>query len=90
MSHVQSTDSTRNVDCLRASHEEADTRMILRAVNSTSKNIIVITRDTDVVLLSAHHFDKMKCSHLWVMSGTARDMKYIPIHDIVRNFHLSN
>lgn len=81
-SHAQSTDPTRNVDSLRASHEEADTRMILHAVDSTANNVVVMTRDTDVVLLLAHHFAKMKCSHLWVMSGTARDIKYIPVHDI--------
>jgi len=81
-SHAQSSNPSRNVDFLKASHEEADTRMILHAVNSNTDSIVVMTRDTDVVLLLAHHFAKMKCSYLWVMSGTARDTKYIPVHDI--------
>lgn len=56
--------------------------MVLHAVHSTADNVVVMTRDTDVVLLLTYHFAKMRCSHLWVMSGTARDTKYIPVHDI--------
>ncbi|CAG9815718.1 unnamed protein product [Phaedon cochleariae] len=82
--HAQSTNLRRNVDCLKSSHEEADTRMVLHAVHTTAHNVVVMTRDTDVVLLLIYHFAKMECSHLWVMSGTARDTKYIPVHDICR------
>ena len=87
-SHAQSTNPNRNTDGLRASHEEADTRMVLHAVHSTASNVVVMVRDTDVVLLLAHHFAKMKCSQLWVMGGTAKDRTYIPVHEISRTLSL--
>ena len=39
-------------------HEEADTRVILRAVDSsqTYKSILIITVDSDVVIIALCHF----------------------------------
>ena len=52
---VESTNSSRFVSNLSANHEEADTRIILLAVNCTAQNITVMALDTDVVLLHIHH-----------------------------------
>ena len=79
--HVASTDDTRDVSNLKATHEEADTR-ILHAVQCNRDNVVVSVRDTYVILLFIHHFQKMKCVKCWVMCGTARDRKYIPIHEV--------
>ncbi|XP_031342147.1 uncharacterized protein LOC116180846 [Photinus pyralis] len=65
-----------------STHEEADTRMVLHTVHAEADNAVVLVRDTDVLLLYVHHFAKMKPSKVWIMSGTARDRNFIPIHDI--------
>lgn len=61
-----STCAATNISNLQASHEEADTRMILHAVNSPADMVVVMSRDTDVFLL-LHHYDLMKCNQLFLM-----------------------
>jgi len=79
---VESTNSSRIVSNLSANHDEADTRIILLAVNCTAQNIIVMAPDTDVVLLLIHHLSKFICQNVWVMGGTSSARKFIPIHKI--------
>jgi len=80
---VKSTNFDRNIDQLRANHEEADTRIVLHAVHSNFIDIVVAVRDTDVILLLIHHFSKMRnCSRLFVMHGTSKDWKFFPVHEV--------
>lgn len=65
-----------------ATHEEADTRVVLHADLSNAANIVVMARDSDICLLLIHHFQKMTSSKMWMMAGTAKERKYIPIHEI--------
>ena len=37
------------------------------------------SRDTDVLLLLASHFQIMQCQHLWIKSGIPKKQRYIPI-----------
>lgn len=79
---VASTNQSILLTQLEASHEEADTRLILHAVNSSAKKLFVLCRDTDVLLLLIYHFEKIKCNELWMIAGTSHSRKYIPIHTI--------
>ncbi|CAG9818076.1 unnamed protein product [Phaedon cochleariae] len=81
-SRVESTVKDRDLIHLRATHEKTDTRLVLHTVLADAENVVVSVRDTDVILLSLHYFSKMKCSKVWIMSGTAIDRRFMPIHDV--------
>lgn len=80
--YAQSTNPESDISALFATHEEADTRVVLHAVLSNADNIVVMARDSDICLLLIHHFQKMTSSKVWMMAGTAKERKYIPIHEI--------
>ena len=79
---VKSSEESIDLVPLVANHEEADTRIVLHAINMTSDIVIVNSRDTDVLILPVSHFSKMKCKDLWLLSGTAKTSKYIPVKAI--------
>ena len=81
---VHSTNELTNVELLRATHEEADTRMVLHAIHCNYKNIVVSSKDTDVLALLVAHRHRMSCDHLWMMAGTKQKRKYIPVDDILQ------
>ena len=69
---------------LNANHEEADTRIILHAleaIDASYDNIIVKCRDTDVLLLLLH-FTRDKLCQVWMMSGTSKEQESFPVHVI--------
>ena len=74
-------------------HEEADTRMLLLAMDAdlkfqdTDGRIIIKAPDTDVVVLAVYYFSQMKpVSEFWIETGrvkrTAIQMRFIPVHEI--------
>ena len=66
---------------LRGNHKEADTRLILHlceAVNEGYEIVLVISRDTDVLLLLVH-FMPTKPVEVWMISGTAKSRKCYPV-----------
>ena len=73
---------------LSSNHEEADTRLILHAIHAVTitqcSRILVVCRDTDILLLLIH-FLGSKDVEVWMMSGTAHQMKCYPVHLIARN-----
>jgi len=77
--------STRRDDPrLHGNHEEADTRLILHsceAVNEGYQRVLVICRDTDVMLLLIH-FVSTRISEVWMVSGTAKNRKCYPLHAV--------
>ena len=77
---VKSSDPEMDTSPLAANHEEADTRLVLHCVNTNAETVVVLVRDTDVLVLLAAHFDKMPCTQLWMKAGTLQKPKYIPIH----------
>ena len=56
---VKSSDLDREVSSLKANHEEADTQLILHCINAHVETIVVLVRDTDVLLLLLAHYDRM-------------------------------
>ena len=50
-----------------------------------SKSINIVSSDTDVVVIGVAVFDDLNVDHLWMTFGKGKDMRWIPIHDIVRS-----
>ena len=77
--------STRRSEVkLQGNYKEADTRLILHsceAVNQGYKRVLVICRDTDVKLLLVH-FIPAQTAEVWMISGTAKNRKCYPIHEL--------
>ena len=81
---VQSTNTLTDVTMLKVAHEEADTRIVLHAMHSPCETVVVSVRDTDVFLMLVYHFNKMRCKNLWMMAGTSKVRRFIPIHEVHR------
>ena len=84
-----------DVEDLSSSKVEGDTRMILHAAKaserlsptSTSARLIILSPDTDVLVLLVHYFDRMRAfSKCWMETGTITKTldlrRFIPVHDI--------
>jgi hypothetical protein len=85
---VQSSDRSGeliDVSDFSATHEEADTRLILHCAKSNLDTIVVSARDTDVLLLLIAHAPHIPCTNLWMKSGTAAKRKYYNIKAIYEN-----
>ena len=68
---------------LRGNHEEADTRLILHlceAVDELYERVLVISGDTDVLLLLVH-FMPTKPVEVWMISATAKRRKCDSVHE---------
>jgi hypothetical protein len=76
---VKSLKAATDLTSLESTREEADTRLVLHAIHSKFKTVVVSSRDTDVLLILVSHFEYMQCEHLWMMSGTSMKRRYIPI-----------
>lgn len=74
-----------DVEGISAFHEEADTRLVLHGIhcnrNRSMSDIVIVSRDTDVLVLLVAHFKDLQCK-VWMMSGTSKSQKYIPVHEI--------
>ncbi len=78
--------TTRRCDIsrLQSNHEEADTRLVLHSAEAVSagfERVLVISRDTDVMLLLVH-FIAGKAAEVWMISGTAKSRKCYAIHSV--------
>ena len=56
---VKSSTGTSDLTHLKSTHEEADTRLVLHAVNANFNTVVVSSRDTDVLLLLVFHSQRM-------------------------------
>ena len=87
---VQSSDPAMDTTLLESNHEEADSRMILHCLQTDAPNIVVVARDTDVLVLLVANFGRMSCTRLWMKAGTMKKPKYVPVHDIRRELGLAD
>jgi hypothetical protein len=87
---VRSSTGTTDLSVLRSTHEEADTKLVLHAINSHFKSVVVSSRDTDVLLLLLHHFPLVRCEQLWIMTGTTNKWRYIPLADVFNNLPIGS
>jgi hypothetical protein len=58
--------------------------MFLHAIGG-SKSINIVSSDTDVVVIGVAVFDDLNVDHLLMTFGKGKDLRWIPIHDIVRS-----
>ena len=80
--HARST--RRSEVKLQGNHEEVYTKLVLHsceAVKQGYKRVLVICRDTDVMLLLVH-FIPAQTAEVWMISGTAKKRKCYPIHEL--------
>ena len=66
-------------------HEEADTRMFLHAIDAANKGhrrLMLRTVDTDVVVLAVSTVVLLDNTELWIAYGTGKHLRYIPAHHI--------
>ena len=82
---VLSSKTSTDIAQLRATHEEADTRLVLHALNCPFEVVVVASKDTDVLVMLLARFPNMQCEHLWMRIGTAKQHKYIPIRETFNN-----
>ena len=78
--------STAGIDVshLQATHEEADTRILLHAADATAKGyerLIIQCRDTDVLVLLLVFANQLS-QGIWMKAGTAKKPRYIKVHAI--------
>lgn len=75
---------------LQSTHEEAEPRFVLHAIhhNGEVDNVVISSRDTDVLLLLAHK-ERIITSKVWLWVGTYEKPKYIPIEQVFNNLHPS-
>ena len=68
----------------QTTHEEADSRILLHAVDATGKTyqrLIIQCRDTDVLVLLLP-FAYQLSPDVWMKAGTAKKPRYNKVHDI--------
>ncbi|KAI4813333.1 hypothetical protein KUCAC02_024665 [Chaenocephalus aceratus] len=73
-----------DVSPLQATHEEADTRILLHAADATMKGfqrLIIQCRDTDVLLLLLVFANQLS-QEVWMKAGTAKKPRDIKVHQI--------
>ena len=80
-------DCVRYVKELNSNQEEADTRMMLHVKYSGNHNgslVVLVSPDTDVLVLLIYHFSELGVSELYFKTGRtsiyASYTRFIPIH----------
>ena len=80
-----------DVDDLKCTHKEADTRLVLHAVDLSSHHTRLILRcdDTDVLVLLLHYWSRGMLStevfmHCWHSGKDITRERYIPVHEIAQ------
>ena len=73
-------------------HEEADTRLLLHALHASNngfQKLLIVTVDTDVVILAIHHFFSLGLEELWVEIGVGSKRRWLPIHQYAKSLSRS-
>ena len=66
---------------LQSVHEEADSRMFLRAHNALQDHdrVVIQSPDTDVAVLATRFFNSLACKQLRFRTGVKDKLHFIPI-----------
>ncbi len=76
---------------LNVSLEEADVRLIIHindAAKDGMKRVVVVSNDTDVLVLCLHfwnEFEEVGLEELWMRGGAGNTTRFIPIHILAGN-----
>lgn len=77
-----------DVDSLRSTQEEADTRLLLHAVhcaNAGSSAVVIVSEDTDVFILCVAFSGYVACP-LYLKSGSHTRVQYVDIKKVAQKF----
>lgn len=85
---VDCSDKSFDALPLYSNHDYAKTRVVLHAINSEAEKIVVLSKDTELLLLLIYHFDKMRCKELWLQKESSRKRVFIPVHTIVESLSM--
>ena len=72
---------------LSCNHEEADTRIALHVSNTVRNSfnkLLVVCRDTDVLLLLLHFVGRNRGVETWMLGDTSKQRKCYPVHRIAQ------
>jgi len=69
---------------LSASHEEADTRLILHASRTAVQRIVIASPDTDVAVICISHVASLTAKEVWFRTGVKDHARFIPLHSIAQ------
>ena len=83
---VASNKHIHNLDSLRATHEETDTRLFLHAILCDARTLVVRARDTVVLVLLIGHIEQMRCDEVWMEAGTSKNSKLIPVNKFMKTW----
>ena len=75
-------------DISPCAHEEVDTRILLHAkhaVHNGHTTILIKASDIDIVVISLSLFDEIRAEKLFIEYGTAKNLRFLPIHEIRRS-----
>ena len=82
---VKTNGSDDHDDLCPCNHEEADTRIFVHiksAAKRGCKSALIISSDTDVVVLAVSLFKTLGLEKLWIAFGKGKNLRWLPIHDI--------
>ena len=82
LSATKRTDLGVLVPC---THEEADTRLMVHALDATSRGhrrIRIRSNDTDVVVLAISVVSILQADEVWVTHGSGKNVQNIPVHAV--------
>ena len=88
---VRCTSPRETASLSPCTHEEADTRMLVHAVQQGDRKILLRTVDTDALGLAVFVFHDLLSMRpeeqleMWVAFGTGINLRYIPAQSIARN-----
>ena len=82
---AQSSSPEFDTSVIYGKHEEADTRLVLYSIANACETVVVLARDTDVLLLLIAHSPNIPCANLWMMTWAATKLKYFNIRAICAN-----
>ena len=61
---AQSSSPELDTSVICGKHEEADTRLVIHSIANACETVVVLARDTDVLLLLIAHSPNIPCANL--------------------------
>ena len=63
-------------------HEEADSRMLIHALDASHRQVKIRSKDTAVVVLAVSIARTLPLDELWMSFGSSKQVCYLPAHTI--------
>ena len=67
------------------SHEEADTRLMIHALDAASnghRSIKIRSNDTDVIVLAISVANSIPANEIWITHGSGKNVRNLPVHTL--------